>query len=126
MTATYGHRGAGQRRRRRPLGSLCVWCHHRPALPDRRHRHLATLWCSDAHRQAEMRARKNARRVELANELRRALNLPDGRSADFTAPELAEALRRVRMIRAARPGYARPSRHDGIPAAPPLQEVACG
>jgi hypothetical protein len=108
MTATHGHRGVGRRRRQRPIGALCVWCNHRPASPNRRYPYLATNWCSDTHRQADMRARKNARRAELAEEIRRHLGLPAGRGADFTAPELQAITSRLRRIVSHHPGRAQP------------------
>lgn len=99
MSAAHGHRGAGARRRQRPAGALCTWCRARPALPNARYPHLATGWCCERHRMAEMRARKNERRLAAAATVRRLMGLPDdGRGPDFTAPELEALARRLQRV----------------------------
>lgn len=94
----YGRRGMGERRQQRPLGAPCSWCRAKPALPNKRYPHLATNWCSETHRWAEMRARKREKATVIANNIRRLLGLHDGRGDDFTVPELETIERRLRRI----------------------------
>ena len=94
----HGHRGAGARRASRKAGAVCTWCRVRPALANRRYPHLATNWCSDRHRWAEMRHRKNERRLASAAAIRRLMGLPGERGPDFTAPELEAIERRLRRV----------------------------
>lgn len=85
-------------RKAQTAGALCVQCNYRPARMSKRHPHLSTNYCSDDCRQIDSHKRREQARVQMANEVRELLQLPAGRGADFTAPELQALLRRLRTI----------------------------
>lgn len=82
----------------RPAPALCMYCWHHPARLNKRHPHMATMFCSDEHKWAYHRHMKDDERTALANRVRQLLGMEMGRGRDFTRPEMHRIIDRLERI----------------------------